>query len=191
MKLESGDEALLEISGFGQKALDEVKAAIDGYTLVVAEVEEEVDESEESKEIDSIDESEEVTEAEIEEESTEVEEELPAAEKELDEIEDVVEELDEELIAEEKTPSIDDLGVSLVQVKPEKKKEKKKVVIVQAAPAEGVEAEDKDRTKSTELVFDEQQGRVVAKRKRKSGRLRPQWEDYEGMEADEVLEDEI
>jgi N utilization substance protein A len=191
MKLESGDEALLEISGFGQKALDEVKAAVDGYTLVVAEVEEEVDESEEIEEIDSVEEPEEVTEAEIEEETAEVEEELPAAEKEIDEIEDVVEELDEELIAEEETPAIDDLGVSLVQVKPKKKTEKKKVVIVQATTAEGVEAEDKDRTKSTELVFDEQQGRVVAKRKRKSGRRRPQWEDYEGMEADEVLEDEI
>jgi N utilization substance protein A len=187
MKLESGDEALLEISGFGQKALDEVKAAIDSYTLVVAEVEEVVDESEE---IDSVEEPEEVIEAEIEEETAEVEEELPAVEKEIDEIEDVVEALDEELIAEEETPAIDDLGVSLVKVKPEKKKEKKKVVIVQATKAEVVE-EDKVRTKSTELVFDEQQGRVVAKHKRKSGRLRPQWEDYEGMEADEVLEDEI
>jgi len=51
--------------------------------------------------------------------------------------------------------------------------------------AEEPEVEDRDKRKSQkkkkrELVFDEDRGQVVAKRKRKGGRAREDWEDYLG-----------
>ncbi len=86
----------------------------------------------------------------------------------------------------EEEVSIDDLGSSLVDL-PEKvvKKEappKKKVVVV-AAPTV-LEEDDDDAAargrsrKGKELVYDEDAGRVVVKRKRKGSRRRPDWEDF-------------
>ncbi|MGB3713771.1 MAG: transcription termination factor NusA [Candidatus Promineifilaceae bacterium] len=193
MKLESGDDSLLEIDGFGQKALDEIKEAVEAYTLEVEAIEEEIEEEAEEQEIDAVaavdDEAEAVLDTEVEEEIEEdVEEELPDSDEVLDEI---VEEPIEEEILEEQVPAIDDLDISLVQVETEKTPEKKKVIVVKGESTEGTEEEERDKSRGKELVFDEQLGRVVTKKKRKSGRRRPQWEDYEGLETDEVFEDEI
>lgn len=193
MKLESGDDSLLEIRGFGQKALDQVKEAVEGYTLVVETIEEEIEEEAEEPEMDGAaaveDEAEAVIDTEVEEEIEEdVEEKLPDSEEVLDE---AIEEPIEEEVVEEQVPAIDDLDISLVQVQPEKTPEKKKVIVVKGESTEGTEEEEGDKMRGKELVFDEQLGRVVTKRKRKLGRRRPQWEDYEGMETDEVFEDEI
>jgi N utilization substance protein A len=189
MKLDSGDKALLEISGFGQKALEEVKEAVEGYTLVIEEIEEEVEEVAEPavEEPALAEEVEEVVseEAEVDEEAI-AEEPLEAEE----EIEEVVEDVIEEPAAEETVQAIDDLGVSLVQAEPEKTDEKKRVVVVKTATGEE-EEEERDRFRGKELVFDEQLGRVVTKKKRKSGRRRPQWEEFEGLEEEDLLEDEI
>lgn len=92
--------------------------------------------------------------------------------------------------AEELDLDIDDLGASLIDL-PEKKVEKaprpqKKVVVVRAP---GMPDEDEDveaeaeaargrSRKGKELVYDEDAGRVVVKRKRKGSRRRPDWEDF-------------
>jgi N utilization substance protein A len=191
MKLESGDDSLLEISGFGQKALGEVKEAVEAYTLVV-ETPEEIEEEAEEPEVDAVAavevEAETVLDAEVEEEvDADLKEEPPDREEVLDEIS---EEPIEEEVQEEQVPAIDDLDISLVQVEPEKTPEKKKVIVVKGESTESTE-EEGDKSRGKELVFDEQLGRVITKRKRKSGRRRPQWEEYEGMETDEVFEDEI
>ncbi len=193
MKLKSGDDSLLEIGGFGQKALDEVKEAVEAYTLILETPEEEIEEEAEEPEIDAVaaveDEAEAVLDTEVEEKIEEdVEEELPDSEEVLDETTD---EPIEEEVQEKKVPAIDDLDTSLVQVEPEKAPEKKKVIVVKGESTVGVAEEEGDKSRGKELVFDEQLGRVIIKRKRKSGRRRPQWEEYEGMETDEVFEDEI
>ena len=103
-------------------------------------------------------------------------------------MDEVVEEPTEEEVPA--VPAIDDLDTPLVQVQAEKKPEKKKVIVVKTE-AESVEEDERAKFRGKELVFDEQLGRVVTKHKRKSGRSRPQWEDYEGMETDDVFEDEI
>ena len=189
MKLEAGDETLLEISGFGQKALDEVKEAASAYTLefepIVEEVEVEEPEAIAAAEGDAATEGDVATEDESAEEIDEEVAEPVEVEEILDE---VVEEPAEEEVPE--VPAIDDLATPLVQVKPEAAPEKKKVIVVKTE-AETVEEEERAKFRGKELVFDEQLGRVVTKRKRKSGRSRPQWEDYEGMETDDVFEDEI
>ncbi|MCA9979335.1 MAG: transcription termination/antitermination protein NusA [Anaerolineales bacterium] len=85
--------------------------------------------------------------------------------------------------------SIDDLGSSLIDLpepEPEKKETKKKKVVVVRAPGQPDETEDEDEAererrrsrKGKELVYDEDAGRVVVKRKRKGSRRRPDWEDF-------------
>ena len=82
--------------------------------------------------------------------------------------------------------NIDDLGASLVDL-PEKKVKKeappKKKVVVVHAPTVLEEDEDDAASrgrsrKGKELVYDEDAGRVVVKRKRKGSRRRPDWEDF-------------
>jgi len=198
MKLDEGDDALLELGGFGPKSLDEVKEAAESYVLVIETVEEEVEETSEEPEVDAAAvadvEAEAVLDSEVGVEISEAVEDEPLESEEI--VDEVVEEQVEEAIIEaevekEIVPAIDDLGTSLVEVKPETKPEKKKVVVVKTESVDIKEEEEKASSKGKELVFDEQLGRVVAKKKRKSGRRRPQWEEYEGMETDEVFEDEI
>jgi N utilization substance protein A len=195
LRLSMGDEALLEISGFGAKALDEVKEAISNYDLdaLIAEAEpEEAAEDEVEAELEIIAEgaedivAEEVTEAKVEE-VVEAEEEV----SEPLEAEEAVEEEVVEEVEEPAVPDIDDLGRSLVQTdKPETTK--KKVVVVQpTALAEEETDDEKGKQKSKELVFDEKRGEVVAKRKRKGARSRPNWEEYEEMDVDEIFEEGI
>ena len=213
IRLSMGDESLLEISGFGAKALDEVKEAVANYDLDSLIEEAEVEEAEtaegavEPVEAGEVDEDAAAAEiegeaaVEIEAEDAEAEEEVTEAEAlEKEEAEAVAEEIDAdaapEAVAEaeeeEAVPDIDDLGKSLVQ--PTKKEQtKKKVVLVQpSTPATEEETdEEKAKQKRKELVFDEQRGEVVAKKKRKGARRRPNWEEYEEMDVDEIFEEGI
>jgi N utilization substance protein A len=197
MYLKMGDEALLDISGFGAKALEEVQEAIDAYDLEIVEKEppeEAVEEAEvEQPEAEAV--------AEVEEEAAEAE--LP--EEVVAEAAEAVEEVAEEEIeapeeevkeTEPEVPAIDDLATPLVSVERPQPKKKKKVVVVKT-PAE-VEAEEEDgrgHTRGKRLEFDEQRGKVVVKRKRKSSRRRPEWEDIDDLDdikidVDDFLEDE-
>jgi len=208
-----GDEALLRLEGIGAKEVEvihervaELQAESPALISEVAEEEavaeeqpeEEVAEEEAVAETVTTEE-EAVAEAEVEEEETaeaevEVVEE-PAAEEETEEEPVVVEE------EEEAVPAIDDLSTSLVDIPEEEEEEEKKgkVVIVSRSGAyassesdeEAEEDEDTEHAKGKRLVYDEEAGRVVTKRKRKRGRRRPEWEDFEEMDVDELLEDEF
>ena len=81
---------------------------------------------------------------------------------------------------------IEDLSRSLVEVeepKPVKTKKKKQVVVVR--PTETASTDDDDsksgrgRQKGRQLVFDEDMGEVVTKRKRKGSRRRSNWDEFE------------
>jgi hypothetical protein len=114
-------------------------------------------------------------------------------EPEVELVEDDEEADDETVDEDEQKPAIDDLGTSLVEIEKPKQKEKKKVVVVQPAPAKEEEVDDDDaekrRNKGKELVFDEGSGRVVTKRKRKGSRRRHEWEAFEDMDVDDVLDE--
>ena len=84
---------------------------------------------------------------------------------------------------------MDDLGVSLVQVAKAKETKKKKVVVVQPSREAQLAEEEKSRTKGKQLVFDEQSGEVVVKRKRKGSRTRSDWEEFD--DVDDFLDDEL
>ena len=91
-------------------------------------------------------------------------------------------------------PDIDDLGVSLVDLKEvEEQPKKKKIVLVSPEKALVLEPSEVDKTgrQKRELVFDEHQGKVVAKRKRKSGRRRPEWEEFDNIDNIEVDDIEV
>ena len=183
MYMEMGDSALLDIDGFGAKALEEVQEAVAGYELEIPVEEEALEE--EADVADAQVAPEDDTEAEFD-----IEAEAPA-----DEIEAVVEAPVEglEVVEEEpeepepEVPAIDDLATPLVAVKETMKKEKKKVVVVKTPTAfDQAEEEARSPQRSKQLEFDEQRGAVVVKRTRKSSRRRPEWENIE--EIDELAE---
>jgi N utilization substance protein A len=197
MYLEMGDEALLDISGFGDKALEEVKEGVDSYELPVVEMEAEVleepemfEEAEEAEEISEEAIAEELVEDEaVVEAEEEAEVELVEEEEEIPTEAEVVEEEPEE--EPELESIIDDLGVSLVQLDKPKEKEKKRVVVVSSStPVQESEEEKRQRT-SKRLIMDEESGEVVTKRKRKSSRRREKWEDFEDLDVDELLDEEF
>lgn len=202
-KFEIAEETLLNINGFDESTLETLKEAIDSAVaeaqeaageeaaVVVEEAEAEAvaDEATEAEPVAEViaEELEEALEEAIEEAEVEVEEPEAAAEEEV-----VEEEAEEEV---DLMAAIDDLDKPLIQVEKPKKKEKKKVVVVK--PTQSIEEEDEDeddekrRYKGKQLVFDEESGRVVTKRKRKGSRRRPEWEDFEDMDVDEVLDEEF
>lgn len=214
-RLELGDEALLRFEGIDEEALDTIRGRVaDNEALwLEAEVEEEAPEEpvttpEEAAVVadgEALAEEtlapadEEVAEAPVAEAEEALEEEipeLPAVEEQALDVEEA--EVAEEEEAEEEVPAIDDLSTPLVEPKkpPEEKKKKGKVVIVSRPGGdrdeEGEEDEETaEQRKGRQLVFDEDAGRVVTKRKRKGGRRRPDWEDFEDMDIDELLEDEF
>lgn len=205
-KLEIGEEKLLEIKGIDDNSLALIREAIDtGLADIVAETAEPVGEITETAEV------EEGVAAEVEEEAqaegaveAAVEAEEVAAEVEavveapVAVVEEAVAEAEAEVAEEEEEvdfmTALDDLGKSLVQIEKPAKKEKKKVVVVQPTPAKDEEEDeddaDKRRQKGKQLVFDEESGRVVTKRKRKGSRRRPEWEDFEDMDVEDVLDEE-
>ena len=53
-------------------------------------------------------------------------------------------------------------------------------------------AKERAKVRRRELVFDEDLGEVVAKRRRKAGRRRAEWEEFEGLDVDDLEDfDEI
>jgi N utilization substance protein A len=199
MYLEMGDAALLAIDGFGAKALEEVQEAVEGYELEVAEEAP----AEEAGAEEAVDVAEGVVEA---EQVPAAEEEMPVSVAEEEVVEEAIleEEEEEEIEAEEEeplavepeVPAIDDLATPLVAIRQPQPKKKKQVVVVKTPTELETEQEDgRVRTRGKQLEFDEQRGKVVVKRKRKSSRRRPDWEDIDGIDkfdlgADEIIDDE-
>jgi N utilization substance protein A len=193
LNLEIGDEVFLEFRGFGDKMLETMKEYVAFYQMPVEEiVEEELVETVDQESIAGIEEDivEEIV------EQIEPEEPLVAVEESQAEVEAVEEELlvetpDEGVVEdeeEESVPDIDDLSKSIFELEPEpEKKTKKKPAIVVVSsddrPDSPRESEDRsDPRRGRSLVFDEKAGEVVVKRKRKRGRGRPDWEEFDSDE---------
>ncbi|HID53052.1 MAG TPA: transcription termination/antitermination protein NusA [Anaerolineae bacterium] len=181
MVLNMGDDVFLGFKGLGEKALETVKEAIANLEIL----EETAVEAEELAE----EAAEELVEAEMEAEAAaeEIEAEAVAvaetAEAEAVEA-DVEAEAAAEAVEEEAEPEpvdiIDDLSKPLVSKEPKKetKKKKAKVVIVEEPVPEPVAPEaPKRKRKGRQLVFDEDAGEVVVKRKRKRGGS--EWEEFD------------
>ncbi|GIK58298.1 MAG: hypothetical protein BroJett015_39610 [Chloroflexota bacterium] len=87
--------------------------------------------------------------------------------------------------AEEPAPVIEDLSHSLVKTAPAPEPKKKQPVIQIARTAPPLEevVDDKKKSKKVrkgkELIFDEDAGAVVTKRKRKGSRHRDEWDEFE------------
>ena len=192
LNLEMGDEVYLGFHGFGDKMLETLKEYVAVYQMPVEDiVEEELVETVDQETIEEIEED--IVEESVEE--VESEELLAVVEESLAEAEAVEEELlvampDEEVVEdeEEPVPDIDDLSKSLFEIEPEpvKKTKKKPAIVVVSSddrPGEERESDDKsDPRRGRSLVFDEKAGEVVVKRKRKRGRGRPDWEEFDSDE---------
>jgi N utilization substance protein A len=211
-RLELGDEALLRFEGMDEEALETIRGRVAENEALWLEEEEAPPETalEEAPPETALEEAlpetalEEVAAQPLDEEEI-VADAVAVAEEILEEapsetaVEEPAAEDEAPEEAEEEVPAIDDLSTSLVAPKEPKKEEKKKgkVVIVSRSSSEerdeDEEEEDEEsveQRKGRQLVFDEDAGRVVTKRKRKGGRRRADWEDFEDMDIDELLEDE-
>ncbi|MCP5096160.1 MAG: hypothetical protein GY943_11450 [Chloroflexi bacterium] len=201
----------LNFRGFGDKALEELKVHVSNYTLPEVVVEEpvaedavdeagEVDEAAIEAETEAVVAEEDavetaVSEPEVKPVTAEVVKE-PVAEVEKVEAEPEAVEEEQEAEAEAEAEKefispLDDLSQSLIAVpsKPKDKKTKKKpeVVIVKPSAKKPTEAETDDKSKGKkgrQLVFNEEAGEVVVKRKRKGSRSRSDWQDYDIDELD-------
>lgn len=192
LNLEMGDEVYLGFHGFGDKMLETLKEYVAVYQMPVEDiVEEELVEAVDQETIEEIEED--IVEESVEE--VESEELLAIVEESLAEAGAVEEELlvampDEEVVEDEEelVPDIDDLSKSLFEIEPEpvKKTKKKPAIVVVSSddrPGEERESDDKsDPRRGRSLVFDEKAGEVVVKRKRKRGRGRPDWEEFDSDE---------
>ncbi|MBD3327712.1 transcription termination/antitermination protein NusA, partial [Candidatus Peregrinibacteria bacterium] len=195
------DETFLSFNGFGEKALDTVKEQAAEYMSSVSLPEAEEAEEEPAEAISDAEAEEAVAEVEaVEEDEVEVAPETAvAAEAEeaeaAEEVEEVIEEEAEEaeeVEEEEEIPAIDDLSRSLLDMEEEEEEEEEEepqIVVVRKPARSGAQEreEEEKQDKGRRLVFDEDMGEVVIKRKRKRGRRRPEWEEYDLDELDEEL----
>lgn len=198
--LELGDKVILGFRGLGEAALETLKERVAAY---LGELASEAG-PEEVAEAEALPELAEVTEA-VEMAVSEPEAEV--VEMVLEEVEEtaVAEAPTPEIVAEptvEATPEpeaepepelaledlVDDLSRSLVEVvkepKPEpQKKPKPGIVVVRPEEAPAAEDDEEERKrrarKGRALVYNEDIGEVVTKRKRKGSRHRPEWEDFD------------
>jgi transcription termination/antitermination protein NusA len=180
--MELGDHVFLNFKGFGEVGLQTLKDAVAAYELPTPAEPEVEAEVEEAVEVDV-------------EETAELEAEVEAeAVDEVAEIEEIEEAVEEEVAEEEEEEEVpleemlDDLSRSIVadviEEKKEKKEEKAKpgVVVVKTPAGRDDDDDDDDsrkRRKGRSLVYDEDMGEVVIKRKRKGSRRRPDWEEFD------------
>ncbi|MCP4359675.1 MAG: transcription termination/antitermination protein NusA [Chloroflexi bacterium] len=199
--LEMGDEVFLSYKGLGDVALETVKKNLETYWETA-----EIDVVPEAELLELKTETGEAEEAQAEEPATDVE---VAADEEAGVVEvvepeaeitvpEAVEEEELETAAAEEEPidesepidKIDDLSRSLLESEkkeePEEKPSPQKpaVKIARTPRAELVEDDDAQKKskrthKGKQLVFDEDAGEVVVKRKRKGSRRRQDWEDVD------------
>jgi len=186
-QLELGQEQLLNIEGFGEKALSDLRAAVEAFNLPAAEPETEAVAEEvvaeaaaEAEKVEAVAEPEPTLDVAVEP----VVEEAEAAVSEAEEVEEADVDF-EAAIAE--LPEAESEPAKAAE-KPAKKPAKPPIVVV-ARPAADETADDDDDErrkghKGKQLVFDENRGKVVVKRKRKAGRRRPDWEEFLGNDLD-------
>ena len=186
-----GDDVILNFRGLSDVSLATIKEHLAEFEVKYAE-KLAIEQAEAQEEAAAAMEGAEIVEAvEVEEVEAEIIEldviEEVAAIEEAEAIEEIEEAVESEL---DSLDVIDDLSQSLVQDEPKPSKQKKKgVVIARQTAAEKraeeelkaaeEEAERKRKSRSRELVFDEEIGEVVAKRKRKGSRRTQEWDDFD------------
>jgi N utilization substance protein A len=188
-----GDEGLLKLDGIGPKSLAEIKECLEALELpeeeVVAEEAAEAEEAEEMEEAPSVEPEPEALEAveEVEEEAPPagatpealepVERTLPAeaVEAESAEEEGIVEEVEEEKAEVEETEEEGKAEEASVVEIPEPSFEYEEEEEYTETDSE---SERRERRLRRQLIYDEEAGRVVARRRRKKGRARDEWEDF-------------
>ncbi|MDY7041181.1 MAG: transcription termination factor NusA [Chloroflexota bacterium] len=198
-RLVTSEAELLAIPNFGPKSLAEVKKAIQtrGLSPLAQEPIEAIAEVKEEAEVEVVEEAMEVK-AEIVEEAMEVKAEVveEAVEVEAEVVEEtpVITGQDEEVleVTEEIAVPVEEISPPAAEVEPETEVGKKPAIPWESE-GESFESETeidledeedreerkkKERMKKRTYVYDEQLGEVVAKRKRKPGRRRDQWEDF-------------
>ncbi len=190
-RLQLGDEFLLALDGFGDKALESLKKAAKEYLVLAHQREKEAQAAAEAAaaEAEALEAAapvEAAAEAEVEAAAPAAEEAEVEAEAAVEEPETFAEALEQAEVLEEDEEEtepivgIDDLQTSIAEVPDKKKKPAKKKSVVVVAPTEeqSDDEDDEGRKRSKKgriLVFDEKAGRVVAKRKRK--RSQNEWEE--------------
>lgn len=189
LNLEVGDEIFLNLRGLGDKALDVIKEAVTAYQATLATLVTEPD-AEPVMVVEEVEET--LPETAVSEPDTPAVMPVDVVEEPEAELE-LVEEPIAPAVAAEPAPvvsPIDDLSQPLVQtpVRPQQPvaKPKPKPVVIVARPTEDTSTEDDKKgkvgkgNKGKQLVYDEKRGEVVAKRKHKDNRRRPdEWEDLE------------
>jgi len=193
-RLAEGDEGLLKLDGIGPKSLSEVKQCIEAADLLVAEAvpaaelveEEKKEETEAAPPVEPVSEAPEVIE-EVEgvEEIEEIEEAAPAeavaAEVEAPAVvvEEVAEEEEEEEIA---APAVAP-EIAEVEVEEAPVVEEVPVPLFEEDEEEDLEAKLKEERKRErrlrrQLVYDEELGAVIARRRRKRGADLDEWDEF-------------
>jgi len=166
-KLAEGDKEMLIIKNFGPKSLVELKDRLQAQGFITAEGIEEVEE------IEAV--VEEPVEA-VEEEVAKVEVTAPEVE-EVAEVAKVTEEaaevvpIEEEVLVEELEPAEEPIEEE------ERTEEEEEEEDLYEYEDEDELEERRKKEKRRELVYDEELGKMVAKRHRKPGRHREEWED--------------
>ena len=159
-KLAEGDKEMLAIKNFGPKSLAELKDRLQAKGLVP------VEEVEEVEEIEAV----------IEEPAEAVEEKVvEVAAGELAEVTEEAAEVvpvEEEVLVEEMESAEEPIEEEPILEYEEEEKEE------EMYEEEDELEERRKREKKRELVYDEELGKMVAKRHRKPGRQREEWEDY-------------
>ncbi|MFQ6117757.1 MAG: DNA-directed RNA polymerase subunit alpha C-terminal domain-containing protein [Candidatus Bipolaricaulia bacterium] len=157
-RLAEGDENMLAIKNFGPKSLVELKEKLQAKGFVPVE---------EVEKIEAV--IEEPVEA-VKEEVTELA--VPEAEEVTEVAEEVAEAapVEEEIPAEEVEPAEE-----LLEEEPTLEYEKEEIYEYEE---EDELEERRKKEKKRELVYDEELGKVVAKRHRKPSRRREEWEEY-------------
>lgn len=179
-QLELGGDGLLAIDGFGDKALEQVKQRVAALTEALAD-QQPAEEIEEEAAVEVVEGA-----AMAEAEASAVEEPVLDMAALPESVYEIIDEELEEAVPPAGVPEpalpIDDLSRPLVEIKRPEEARPKPVVPIIARPAAPAEDEDdgdkrgKPTRKGKQLVFDENAGRVVAKRKHKKNRRRPSWE---------------
>jgi N utilization substance protein A len=180
-KLNQGDEEMLAIPGFGPKSLAEVREKLQIASLALTETVEEK-EPEPVEEVSPLVETELAEEALVEEaivvEAEEEAEPAPVLVEEAPEEEVEVKVVEPEAAAGEEASVPPDESPETIEAEPEEE------VLEFAEGEEEEELVDKPKKKKRKdprkrtLVYDEEMGEVIAKRRRKPGRRVEDWEKY-------------
>jgi N utilization substance protein A len=178
-KLNQGDEEMLAISGFGPKSLAEVKEKLQIASLALTETVKE-EEPEPIEEVSPRAETELAEEALVEEaivvEAEEEAEPAPVMVEEVPEEEAEVEGVEPEADADEAASAPSEEPPETTEAEPEEE-------VLEFAEEEEEELVDKPKKKRKDprkrtLVYDEEMGEVIAKRRRKPSRRVEDWEKY-------------